>query len=194
MTRFGWIVIGGVLAAALGIALLLWGFARQSNPGLDLSQGGVGDVDPATLSIYTNGTYGFSLFYPVSGVAEDSFTEETAFLWRAGATATGTPIVRITTLGGEVRIGASAERRAIDSCLAAGQAEEDKGTVKISEREWRAFSFETLGTDDERRVTSYRTLYEGSCFVMEAFERVDAPRALPTEEVGFIVNNFSFAR
>ena len=195
MTRFGWIVIGGILLAALGIALLLWGFARQSDlPGLELGLEGAADVDPASLSIYTNGTYGFSLFYPVSGVAEDSFTEETVFPWRAGATASGTPIVRITTVGGEVRIGASSEKRAIDACLVPGQAEEAKGAVTIGERQWQAFSFEALGTEDERRVTSYRTVHEGACFAMEAFEHVEAPQVLPTEDVEFIVNNFSFAR
>ena len=34
MTRFGWLVASGVVIAALGIALLLWGFARQSAPKL----------------------------------------------------------------------------------------------------------------------------------------------------------------
>ncbi|HEX8591304.1 MAG TPA: hypothetical protein VF696_00935 [Candidatus Paceibacterota bacterium] len=194
MTRFGWLVLGGLALAALGIALLLWGFARQSNvPGTDLGQE-AGQVDPATLAIYTNGTHGFSLFYPASGRAEDTFTDETTFSWRASAVATGTPIVRIHTSGGEVRVGASSDSRALEACVRAGQAEESRGAVTLGEREWQAFSSEALGTEDERRVTSYRTVHEGSCFAVEAFERSNTEGIPPVEDVEFVVQSFTFAR
>jgi hypothetical protein len=180
----------------LAIALLLWGFARQSaGPDLSEEDGPAPVVDPATLSIYTNGVFGFSILYPETAVVEDSFIEGSGFAWRTNTNASGTPIVRLTTAGGEVRIGASDLERAVETCLDEGPSESRGETAMFGTTTWSIFAFDELGTDDERRVTSYRALHEDRCFAVETFEPLLAAGAeAPTEDASFIVRNFTFAR
>ncbi|MEA2701307.1 MAG: hypothetical protein QOE22_16 [Candidatus Parcubacteria bacterium] len=194
MTKFGWLVLSGVVVAALGIALLVWGFARQSSPQL-VDDNLTPVVDPTTTNILTNGEYGFTIQYPATASIEDSFSAESEFPWRANVIASGTPIVRLVTTGGEVRVGASQDRRAIEGCEEKGPSEEPAGSEAFGNADWQAFTFDELGTDDERRVTSYRTLRDGHCFAVEAYEPLaGVPDAAPTERADFIARSFTFAR
>ena len=190
MTRFGWLVASGTVVAVVGIALLVWGFARQSHIGDETLERAVTEaIDPSSLSIYTNGVYGFSLYYPASASASDSFGEGSS--WRANANATGTPIVLISLPEGEVRIGASADREAASECLVRAPSESELGPVTVGSTTWTAYRSERLGTEDARRVTSYRTLHEGSCFALEALEPLSGRAASGIE---LIVQSFTFAR
>jgi hypothetical protein len=194
MTRFGWMVVSGVIVAALGIGLLVWGFTRQSSPQLDQNNL-TPVVDPSTINIRTDGEHGFTIQYPATATVGDSFSEASAFPWRASETATGTPVVSFTTAGGEVRIGVSSDSRALKSCKEKGPSEQASGQQTFGNATWQVFTFDELGTDRERHVTSYRTLHGGQCFAVEAYEPLDgAPNAAPTERVEFIARSFTFAR
>jgi len=193
MTRFGWLVASGVVIAALGIALLLWGFARQSAPRLE-DDNLTPVVDYSSLNIHANGEYGFTVQYPASAGVEDTFPEGEPS-WRANVSDPGTLIVRFTTAGGEVRIGASSDANALESCEEAGPSETQGEPVEFGGTAWQVFTFDELGTEDERRVTSYRTVHDGQCFALEAYEPYTPPaNVLPTEEAAYIVRSFSFAR
>jgi len=193
MTRFGWLVASGVVIAALGIALLLWGFARQSAPKLE--DGNLTPVvDYSSLNIHANGEYGFTVQYPASADVEDTFSEG-GLSWRVNVPDPGILIVRFTTTGGEVRIGASSNSSALESCEEAGPSETQGEPVEFGEALWQVFTFDELGTEDERRATSYRTLHDGQCFALEGFEPYELPaNTAPTEQVGYIIQSFGFAR
>ena len=184
------------MAAVLGVGLLLWGFSRQSGTSeFEGERSATSEaVDPATLSIYTNGEYGFSFFYPATAKAEDAFTGEPPFPWRTHASATGTPIVIIRTGGGEARVGVSAQATARFGCLIPSPSEIEAEPLTVGETTWRVFTFDALGTDDERRVTSYRTLHGDTCFAVETFEPLVSSPLPPTESPSFIIRNFTFAR
>ena len=194
MTRFGWLVISGVIIAALGIALLLWGFARQSAPRLE-EENRTPVVDYSTLNIHANGEYGFSIQYPASANVEDAFPEGTASLWRKNATTPGTRIVRFMMASGEVQIGASSDARALASCTESSPAEERLEPQTFGNATWNVFRFDELGTDDEKRVTSYRTIREGQCFALETYELLaGAAISAPVEHVEYVARSFMFAR
>lgn len=190
MTRFGLLVVSGVVVAVLGIALLLWGFARQSAPKLE-NDNLTPVVDPSVLNIHANGEYGFTVQYPASAVVEDA----PLLPWRANDVHQGSLIVRFTTKDGEVRIGASAEEGAISGCLTATPSE-IKGTDQaLNGDTWTVFTFDELGTEDERRVTSYRIVHDDTCFALETYEPYrPGGDVAPTERVEFIVRSFDFAR
>ena len=190
MTRFGWLVAAGIVAAVLGIALLLWGFARQSAPKLE-NDNLTPVVDPSALNIHANGEYGFTVQYPASATVENAPT----LRWRAHDTGQGSLIVRFMTQGGEVRIGASSNEDAVDACVHAGPSESETPEVTLNGTVWQVFTFDELGTENERRVTSYRTVHDGTCFAIEAFESYQlAGTIAPNERVEFIVRSFEFAR
>ena len=198
MTRFGWLVLSGFVIAALGIALLIWGFARQTAP-LSPAENQTPVVDYSTLNIHANGEYGFSIQYPATARVQDALPPDAERSdeneWRANAAAPGTLVVRFITSGGEVRVGVSDDARALETCEKAGPYEEAGEPATFGNATWQAFSFDELGTEDERRVTSYRTLHDGRCFAVEVFKpyAASAPAA-PTEDVEFIARSFTFAR
>jgi hypothetical protein len=189
MTRFGWIVIAGFVAA-LGIALLLWGFARQSGSPIEES-GPAQQADPETLTLYANGTYGFSFSYPATAVRDDEFSDGDGFPWRVNAIATGTPVVRFTNGEAEARVGVSSDPRALANCSIAGPSENKGQALATDTTTWDVFTFDELGTENERHATSYRQVYEGQCIAVELF----APLAGDAQaDLTQIVRSFLFAR
>lgn len=190
MTRFGWLVVSGVVVAALGIALLLWGFARQSAPRLE--EGNLTPVvDYSTVNIHASGEYGFTITYPATATVTEA---DESIAWRANVNASGTPVVRFTTTGGEVRIGASKDSSALEGCGEKGPSEESAGSQTFGNATWQVFTFDELGTEDERHVTSYRTLRDGQCFALETYEPLADTGVAPTESPEFLVRSFTFAR
>ncbi len=150
------------------------------------------------LSIYTNGTYGFSIFYPEE--AEVSYTFDATYhlgsMWRANALpeSVGTPLVAIIPYSVEsensypryfnamVRIGASNDPAELARCevIADEQGETALPDVEIGGRTWKAFSFQSAGMMQYASGVSYRTVFEGKCIAMEKVRtgssyREDAP-------------------
>lgn len=142
----------------------------------DLSQG---------LAIYTNGTYGFTLFYPENAIVSYSFdpSYHLGTAWRAQALsdAQGTPLVAIIPYATEsensypryynamVRIGVSADPREIERCE---EPAKEQGETVLPDREingviWKAFAFESAGMMQYARGVSYRTLREDGCIALE---------------------------
>lgn len=193
MTRFGWLAAGGMVIAILGVVLLVWGFSRQSasyETSRDTMERST-VTDPAALSIYTSGTYGFSFFYPMAAVIEDTFTES-AFPWHSGIIAPGTLIVRIIAGASEARIGASNDEDAVASCDEAGSSEQGLEPLTVGTTSWSVFTYDQLGTENQRRVTSYRTVHEGSCFAVETFEPLGGEGT--PQDISLVVRSFTFAR
>ncbi|KND49518.1 MAG: hypothetical protein AB203_00355 [Parcubacteria bacterium C7867-008] len=190
MTRFGWLVLGLILLFIAGIGAGWYLVSRYdaaekptpmatSTPGTDLS----------SSSIYTNGTYGFSIVYPAADQLTEMFTP-----WRSGAMASGTPLVAIADPEGMIRIGANADAKAIDACTKPGQAEKVQATMALGSTTFSTFTHDEVGTDNERRVTSYRAVHEKACVAIEIFQPITDGLPTPSTALMEIVNSFSFAR
>lgn len=137
------------------------------------------------LAIYSNGPYGFTIFYPQS--AEVSYTFESSYhlgtAWRANALpeAEGAPIVSIIPyqVGSEdsypryfnamVRIGASVDPAEVARCEAASgtHGETQLPDAVIGTTTWKAFAFESAGMMQYINGVSYRTIHEGRCIAVE---------------------------
>lgn len=135
--------------------------------------------------IYTNGTYGFAIFYPEAARIEYAFSPDyhLGTQWRAYALpeSTGTAILAIIPysirsevsfpryFNAMVRIGASEDPDEIARCEkpSEDQGEEALSDVSIGGHVWKAFSFEDAGMMQYASGISYRTLHEGRCIAME---------------------------
>jgi len=178
------------------------------------------------LAIYTNGPYGFSIFYPQEAEVEYTFNPRyhLGSLWRANALpdAEGTPIVSIIPyqvssedsypryFNAIVRVGASMDPKELARCEVAAddQGETALPDVRIGERTWKAFAFQSAGMMQYVSGISYRTVHEGRCIALEKVRtgssyREDAPRAKDIsdetltqeyEALSSIIESFSFAR
>jgi len=150
-------------------------------------------------AIYTNGIYGFSLFYPESAEVRYSFdpSYHLGTSWRALALpdVTGTPIVSIVPYrvasedsypryyNAFVRVGASQDEREIARCE---EADSSRGETALADREiagrtWKAFSFESAGMLQYARGVSYRTVFEGRCIALEQVRTGSTYRDAPSE-------------
>ncbi len=150
------------------------------------------------LAIYTNGPYGFTVFYPEA--AEVSYEFDASYhlgtAWRANALpeGSGTPLVSIAPYRVEsedsypryfnafVRIGASSDPDEIARCETEGANEGETALPDaiINGHAWKAFSFESAGMMQYARGISYRTVHEGHCVALEQVRtgssyREDAP-------------------
>lgn len=176
------------------------------------------------LAIYTNGSYGFSIFYPQDAEVSYAFDPDyhLGTAWRADALpeAVGTPIVAVIPyatasedsypryFNALVRIGASITEDELSRCEMVGNGEEELGDITIGGWPWKAFSFESAGMMQYVKGVSYRTVYEGRCIALEkvrtgssyreeAPSERDIPDAVLNEEyeaLSRIVESFSFAR
>ena len=136
-------------------------------------------------AIYTNGPYGFTLFYPATADVSHGFTTSyhLADYWRANALpdATGVPIVEIVSYSTQsdhsypryffamVRVGASDDPKEIEQCLkpTPNQGETALPDVTINGTTFKAFSFQSAGMMQYVKGVSYRTLHEGKCIALE---------------------------
>ena len=184
----------GALAIVLAVGLLIWGFSRQS-ASYDTSRDTIERTpvtDPTAISIYTSGTYGFSFFYPAAAVLDDLTGAEP---WRTGAES-GALTLRLADGAREARVGISVDPSVVASCEDAGAPERALEPLTTGGTTWSIFVSDQLGTDNQRRVTSYRTVHSDACYAIETFEPLTAegePQA-PGADLGLIVRSFSFVR
>lgn len=153
-------------------------------------------MDPSELAIYTSGEYGFSFFYPANATVTDAYskTEGKPLPWRSQAVGTGTPIVRIMADIGEVRVGVSSDPDELENCMSASPAEDAQDSVIVGSTTWKTFLFQKLGTDDEERITSYRTLHNKKCYAVEIFKPLSATATSSGYTVNDTITSFSFAQ
>ncbi|KND47290.1 MAG: hypothetical protein AB199_02585 [Parcubacteria bacterium C7867-004] len=151
-------------------------------------------------AIYTNGTHGFSVFYPESATVDYSFdpTYHLASTWRASALpdSTGTPVVSFIPYSVKsdstypryyiamVRIGVSEDPKEIASCL---EPTKDQGETELPDRvingtTWKAFSFENAGMMQYARGISYRSIHEEKCVALEQIRTGSSYRDEPKAE------------
>ncbi|MEO6536637.1 MAG: hypothetical protein ABIT47_03000 [Candidatus Paceibacterota bacterium] len=201
MTRFGWIITTAiiVLSAAVCLLVLLWTTHKPEAtivPASATSTDSVQLLDPSTLAIYTSGTYGFTFFYPATAAITDQFSPSrgSQLLWRENPIATGTLIAQVSVAEGDVRIGESQASKEVAACLKAGPAEKMLANTTLGSTTWKTFSFDKLGTDVEQHVTSYRTMHEGSCYALEAFEPRSTVGTTTQSALDSIVQSFTFAK
>lgn len=201
MTRFGW-----TLALSLLILCILCGTFLAWHS-LNASRAETAPVataetpratplvDPSALSIFTSGEYGFSFFYPAGAEVLDTFStsSDAAHAWRVHAVGTGTPVVRIDAAGGMLQVGVSADAEALEACTEAAPAEEPLGPFTIGSIEWQAFSFTKLGTDNEQKVTSYRTLHGDTCIAFEVFTPYPETPLPAGYSISDSITSFTFA-
>lgn len=197
MTRLGWLVALAIcLVLALISGFLILHHLRTEAPVPSLDQATTTPaLNPSTLSIYTSGEYGFSFFYPSQAALSDAYTTTalSGVLWRVGGTASGTPIVRIQQGTEEVRVGVSTNTKEVSSCVKAGAAETAKGAFTVGSTTWQAFGFQKVGTDNERRVTSYRIVHNASCYAFELFQPLSGIASSTGYTVEDTITSFSFA-
>ncbi|HEY0948099.1 MAG TPA: hypothetical protein VGE53_01220 [Candidatus Paceibacterota bacterium] len=150
------------------------------------------------LAIYTNGPYGFTLFYPEAADVSYEFdpTYHLGSAWRANALpdVPGDPLVSIVPyavssensypryFNAMVRVGASADPQEVERCEKVGvnEGETALSDRTINGRVWKAFSFESAGMMQYARGISYRTIHEDVCIALEQVRtgssyREDAP-------------------
>lgn len=195
MTRLGWTVVAGiVLFAGVVIGAFTWMHARSAP-----EEGGMAtttpSVNPATLSIYTSGEFGFSFFYPSGARVTDAYSTSTlaSMNWRVGATGTGTPVVKVEESNEELRVGLSTDAREVRACSQKGPSEESMGAFTQGSTTWQRYTFKKLGTDDEHQVTSYRTVHEDACYAVELFVPLEGEATSTGYTLHDAMNNFSFA-
>lgn len=138
------------------------------------------------MSIYTNGQYGFALFYPSSDVATSTFATyyHLPNQWRVGATrnASGTPVIAIIGyqtqsdtsypryFDTEVRVGVSGDQAELKVCNQVGDGELPQQPVTINGVQWGVYAFESAGMMQYVKGVSYRTIHNGKCFAVEQLE------------------------
>ena len=217
----GVIVIGGVI---------WWGtHAHRTAPVAVTSQTTTSPSVSSTtslagLAIYTNGKYGFSIFYPQSDSTETTFDSQYYLpaTWRVNAlnSATGTPIFAIIGyktqsdtsypryFETEVRIGASADPQEIAACDTTGNGEVALPDTVINKVIWKTFSLQDDAMMQYLNGTSYRTIHDNTCFALEEIETgssyrddatstSDIPDSVLSQkfkDLDSIVQSFSFAR
>jgi hypothetical protein len=194
MTRFGWLLVLGiiVLAAILGTAVWLVRSHMPSVPAAPYTATAM-PADPGALSIYTNGTYGFSLFYPSADKLSASFEASTtpAFAWRTAAAASGTPVVSLADASGELRIGASAAAKEVSACTKSSPAETTLPDLKLASTTFKGFFSDKLGTDAPVHIESYRAVHENACVAIELITPESSPQS---DVLTTALHSFSFAR
>jgi hypothetical protein len=178
----------------------------------------------AGLSIYTNGTYGFSIFYPGADKTEAVFDSQYHLppTWRANALpdTTGTPIFAIVGYSTqssssypryfetEVRIGASKDPKEIAVCERVGNGEVAMPNKVIGGVTWKAFAMQDAGMMQYLSDVSYRVIHDKACFALEEIQTGSSYRDDPPSssdiadsvlkqkyaDLDTIVSSFSFAR
>jgi hypothetical protein len=205
MTRFGWMVLGGCIVVALligGLAMVL--HARNTKTSVQAVSTSSTDAerstpvtDPSALSIYTNGEYGFSFFYPADGIVTDNFSSTTQTLvedsWRAESSVKGTPIVQVQTSQGALTFGESTDAHERAVCLKAGPAEAKQASVTVGSTTWQHFVFEKVGTDNPEHITSYRIVKDTACMAFEVREPRSATASSTDYAIEKSISSFSFA-
>jgi hypothetical protein len=185
----GVLVVIGVIAWGVhihGSDYLLTSSRQGSITSVASSTLSAGSPSLAGLSIYTNGQYGFSLFYPSTMKAQATFDSQYHLpaTWRVNAlpNATGTPIVAIvgyTTTSSnsfpryfetEVRVGASADPSELATCEKPGNGESSLPDKVINGVSWKAFSLQDAGMMQYLQGISYRTIHDDTCFALEQVE------------------------
>ena len=176
------------------------------------------------LSIYTNGVYGFSIFYPGSDKTETTFDTQYHLPanWRENALqdASGTPIFAIIGYSTqsdtsypryfetEVRIGASKDPQELAACEKPSENETQLPDAVINKVTWKAFGLQDAGMMQYLQGTSYRTIHDNTCFALEEIETgssyrdtasstsniPDATLTQKYQDLSSIVQSFSFAR
>lgn len=139
------------------------------------------------LTSYTSDQYHFSIEYPQNLEATSTFAgyQHVATSWRQGAVGTpksGTPVVSIIVdslmnapeeegyyYDAELRIGVSAVKTAVASCLKS-DADEDTATssVQVGGIAFTRFTRESAGMSQFGKVESYRTVRNNTCVAIEA--------------------------
>lgn len=216
--------------AVLGIGVLLvvgivwWGVSSRMKPVQGPTNSQATTTAPLTegMSIYANGEYGFTVFYPGSDTATSSFEMfyHLPDTWRVGAlpNATGTPLMafidsRIQNdnsypryFDAEVRVGVSKDQKEVAACTKVGDGELPQTDVQLGGTTWKAFGFQDAGMMQYSKGISYRTVHNGYCFALEKIETGSSyrddpanPKDIPDSELdakyaalGPIVQSFSF--
>jgi hypothetical protein len=189
MTRFGWLVLGVVIIVLLITAGVVVFIRSQPVVPSPIALATTTPPDISTQSIYTNGEAGFSIMYPSADVVSDSFSP-----WRAGAVATGTPLLVVTDPQGIIRIGESKDAKELKACGKMSPSETTGADIRIGSTTFKAFVHDDLGTDNQRRVTSYRTTHGGQCVAMESIQPLVNGTADMSTSLTSIISSFSFAR
>lgn len=189
MTRFGWLVLGIVflvIASAIGGWFLISTKFSVPTPA-PLATSTTPDLSGS--SIYTNGEFGFAVVYPATDTITETFSP-----WRVNAIATGTPLLAVTESGGIVRIGASANAKELKTCITVGSSEKTLPDMRLGSTTFKVFVHDQLGTENQTRITSYRTMHEGSCMAIELFQPMANGTVATSTSLMAIITSFSFAR
>ncbi|MDB5265820.1 MAG: hypothetical protein JWM39_533 [Parcubacteria group bacterium] len=192
MTRFGWLVFIIVLLVIAGIIGGWYLIMRYHPPVAAVPSSTVStstQPDLSSSSIYTNGVYGFSLVYPAADTVAQTFAP-----WREGAIATGTPLVALVDIDGSVRVGASTSTKEVKACTKVGPAESTLADMNLGSTTFKAFTRDDMGTDNQQRITSYRSVHDGACVAIESFQTLQGGAVASSTSITNIVHSFSFAR
>ena len=152
------------------------------------SQSATSTPSLAGLSIYTNGSYGFSIFYPDADKTETTFDTHynlpTTWRIHALSNATGTPIVAI--IGS---IGASNDPRELGACEQPANGETGEPYKVINGIPWKTFLLQGTDMTLGMKVMSYRTIHANTCFALEQIQ----VGAIDRDNLESIISSFTFS-
>jgi hypothetical protein len=206
MTRFGWAVLLILVLGGVGIGTAAYLYHNRT-PTSSTSTTSAATSSPQAprdlsgLSLYTSGEFGFSFAYPAQAQVEDAYTRASTSQpvpWRVHAQGAGVPIVRVSVPGSEVRIGVSTSTPELASCARTALSESEEAPLVNASTTWRRFDSEKIGTDDEWRVQSYRTILDSRCYAVELFSPLSAAASPASNEsatssLSEIITSFTFA-
>ena len=146
-------------------------------------------VTPGTgtiaLATYTNPTYGFEIRYPMNLATSSEFKAYYALLesWRIGASDTGKGVKLVSIISkrienensypryfdAEVRVSASKDKADVTDCYKNDTGHDDTtvGEKVINGVTWKTFTLDDAAMMQYLAGTSYRTIHNGACVVME---------------------------
>lgn len=183
--RWLWIPLLLLALAAIGGGTAWYLLHTSEQAAVPTTLPTVSEEEAEGLSIYTNGTYGFTFFYPASADIAFTFSEEDRLgtVWRRGApeAQAGIPIVSVTTYSIQqenayprsyrtlVRVGVSDTPEAVRACETADTSlgETELLDVVINGYTWSAFAFQDAAMQQYVEGVSYRTVHEGVCIAVE---------------------------
>jgi hypothetical protein len=192
MTRFGWLALSIallVIASIIGGWYLIMRYHAPVAEVQNVATTTTPEQDLSSSSIYTNGVYGFSVIYPAKDTLAETFS-----LWRAGAVATGTPLVSLADADGIIRIGASTNAKEVAACTKIGPAETALPDLRLGSTTFKAFTRDNMGTDNQQRITSYRATHEHACIAIEEFQPLVNGSVASSTNLAGMIQSFSFAR
>jgi hypothetical protein len=146
--------------------------------------------DLSALSLYSSGTYGFSVAYPSVSEITDAETVATATTTEAALEKGAELYINMGTTS--LTVLSDASKSSVASCANIRHGETALPNETINGTPWSIFTHSELGTDDPSTVISYRTVHANACVTLRARQPYHTTYEL-YPAIDTSIHSFSFA-